>query len=304
MNMLLDNHLVKAMPCGQNLSYILENSTMFLPTEYKVLQSQGTQCFVRCMKMNFNGKIQLYYITKDYKSLTTLLPSMDVDSFMVICANLLADIIDVKNNGFLSCQNIDISFEHVYVDPTTYKVYLLYLPINESIYEEDAVFENTVRSELLKLISEFCENTSPKIRQFANDLSDGTLSMEALLSKIKTNSGQMIHEKRIINRSVKSETMKLVALNAPQRVEIEVTKDHFVLGKHPDLADEVISFNKMISRKHCEICKNGSEYIIMDLGSANGTYVNRMRIDVNVPVAITNGDIIRLANSDFQVILG
>lgn len=45
-------------------------------------------------------------------------------------------------------------------------------------------------------------------------------------------------------------------------------------------------------------------YTITDLQSANGTYVNKIRLQPNQPYPINNGDIIRLANSDFQVSIG
>ena len=40
MNLLLKNKYVSEMNCGSNFSYILNDSSMFLPTEYKVLQNQ------------------------------------------------------------------------------------------------------------------------------------------------------------------------------------------------------------------------------------------------------------------------
>ena len=45
------------------------------------------------------------------------------------------------------------------------------------------------------------------------------------------------------------------------------------------------------------------QYMITDLKSANGTYVNRVRLTPEQPHQIKNGDIIRLANSDFQVVI-
>ena len=63
-------------------------------------------------------------------------------------------------------------------------------------------------------------------------------------------------------------------------------------------------FNKMISRSHCRINKRGSQYTITDLQSANGTYVNKVKLQPNQPHPINNGDVIRLANSDFQVSIG
>ena len=90
-------------------------------------------------------------------------------------------------------------------------------------------------------------------------------------------------------------------MNAPTRVEIVVSKDSFVVGKNASAVDGVISFNKMISRVHCRIDKRGSQYTITDLQSANGTFVNKVKLRPNQPHPIKTGDIIRLANSDFQV---
>ena len=93
----------------------------------------------------------------------------------------------------------------------------------------------------------------------------------------------------------------LTAMHAPTRVEIRITKDRFVLGKKAGAVDGVISFNDKISRIHCRIDRKGERYTITDLQSANGTYVNGKRLQANQPYRIGNGDIIRMANSDFQV---
>ncbi len=312
MNSLLEKNVIKEMVCGQNIAYVLSDNSQFLTTEYKVLQSQANSCFVKCMKMNYNGKIELYYLTNKYKPFGTMLPTLDVDSFMTICANLLADIIDVKNNGFLACQNIDISFEHIYVEPSTYKVYLMYLPLNERIYEDDAIFENEIRTGLIKVIADCPKLSSSKTMQFSTDLSDGTLSVETLVGKIKGHAVPMTKtapasertSDKMTSNFVPGGILKVVAMNSPSRTEIAVTKDRFILGKNPALVDGVISFNNMISRKHCEIIKEGGNYFIADLGSANGTYVNGAKILPNVPTAIANGDVVRLANSDFQIVMG
>lgn len=51
-----------------------------------------------------------------------------------------------------------------------------------------------------------------------------------------------------------------------------------LLGKKRALVDVVISFNNMISRKHCRISRDNGAFYISDEGSANGTYVNRVRL--------------------------
>lgn len=304
MNNLIENNYIKEMDCGSNFSYILSDNSTFLSTEYKVLQSQANSCFVKCMKMMHNGKVQLYYLTKGLKSFASMIPTLDSESFLTIVANLLSDIINVKLNGFLSCQNIDIAFERIYVDPATHKVSLVYLPLNKRIYDDNSSFENEVRTGLVKLIAGVSTLSSPKTTQFSADLSNGTLNIEDLFARIKggkSANGGATSDNRVQESSA---VLRIIAMNAPSRVEITVTKDDFVIGKKAELCDGVIGFNKMISRSHCRINRRGNQYTITDLQSANGTYVNRVRLQPNQPHPVQNGDVIRLADSDFQVSMG
>ena len=312
---LLENGYITEMSGGSNFSYVLQDNNVFLSTEYKVLQSQVNSCFVKCMKMLYNGKVQIYYVTNSLKPLASMLSSLDADSFLTIVANLFADIIDVKHNGFLSCQNIDISFEHIFVDPATYKVSLVYLPLSKRIYEDNAAFENEFRTGLIKLISGIAALSSPKTMQFSVDLSNGTLSLEDLYARIKGGksvAGRTIPQATSTVQQVSSTQtgqqvraiLRIVAMNAPERVELVVNKDEYVIGKNPAMVDGVVSFNKMVSRVHCKISNYAGQYTITDLQSANGTFLNRVRLVPNQPHPIKGGDIIRLANSDFQVVIG
>lgn len=305
MNLLIENKIISQMECGSNFAYILNDNNIFLSTEYKVLQSQANSCFVKCMKMLYNGKVQLYYLTNNFKPFASLLPTLDAESFMVICANLFADIIDVKGNGFLSCQNIDISFERIYVDTATYKVSLVYLPVAQRLFDDSSSFENELRTSLIKLIQGISTLSTPKTVQFATNLSNGTLSIESIYTSIKSGKAPTpsFHNHPVPDTSGNQGQMKLVAMNAPTRIEIVVTKNEFAIGKKAELVDGVISFNRMISRSHCKVTKNGTQYFITDLQSANGTFVNHVRVQPNQPHPIKGGDIIRLANSDFQVVV-
>lgn len=302
MNILIEKNYISEMECGSNFSYILNDSSTFLSTEYKVLQSQANSCFVKCMKMMYNGKMQLFYLTKGLKSFASLLPSMDAESFLTIVSNLLSNIVDVKHNGFLSCQNIDISFERVYVDPTTHKVSLVYLPLNKRMFDDASAFENELRTSLVKLISGISTLSTAKTMQFSADLSNGSLSIEDLQNRIKGGKGATpVVTPPHTDTSGDAGKLRIIAMNAPTRVEIEVTKDEFIIGKKKELVDGVVSFNKMISRSHCKINRRGSQYMVTDLQSANGTYVNKVRLQPNQPCQIKNGDVIRMADSDFQV---
>jgi pSer/pThr/pTyr-binding forkhead associated (FHA) protein len=57
------------------------------------------------------------------------------------------------------------------------------------------------------------------------------------------------------------------------------------LGRHPD--SEISLDDISVSRRHAEIECQESEYVLRDMGSMNGTYVNQRRVD---SVVLAQGD--------------
>jgi hypothetical protein len=56
-------------------------------------------------------------------------------------------------------------------------------------------------------------------------------------------------------------------------------------GRHPD--SDIFLDDITVSRRHAELVRSGGGYVVRDVGSLNGTYLNRERIDES-PIA--NGD--------------
>lgn len=56
----------------------------------------------------------------------------------------------------------------------------------------------------------------------------------------------------------------------------ELVSERLVLGRHPSC--EVVLENAVISRQHARMIRQGSSYVIEDLGSRNGTFVNGKKI--------------------------
>jgi pSer/pThr/pTyr-binding forkhead associated (FHA) protein len=54
-------------------------------------------------------------------------------------------------------------------------------------------------------------------------------------------------------------------------------KDLVAVGRHPQ--SDIFLNDITVSRRHAEIIRDGTEYHVTDLGSLNGTYVNRERVD-------------------------
>ncbi len=53
--------------------------------------------------------------------------------------------------------------------------------------------------------------------------------------------------------------------------------DTVTVGRHPQ--SDIFLNDITVSRRHAELRREGSGYIVADLGSLNGSYVNRARVD-------------------------
>ena len=60
-------------------------------------------------------------------------------------------------------------------------------------------------------------------------------------------------------------------------------------GRHPD--SEIFLDDVTVSRRHAEFRRSGAGYTVSDVGSLNGTYVNRDRID---SVELNDGDEVQI----------
>lgn len=302
MNCLIEKGVVVETLYGANFSFTLSDNSSFLPTEYKVLQGQTEDTFLKCMKMMNNGKLELYYLTEGYKPLSDLLEELTPEKILTIVTDLFVDAIKVKSIGFLSCQSIDTCLNHVYVNTNTYKTKLVYLPLSNRLFGDYSSFENDLRTRLVKAFMSYKNLSSTKTDGLLSDLSNGMYSLDDICKRL--HGGAATKKEAYPSQNEKDEhNCKLVAIGSPHRTEIEVSKAEFIIGKKAESVDGVVSFNPMISRVHCKILFIENTYYIVDLKSANGTYVNRVKLQPNARQKITNGDIVRLANSDFQVVI-
>lgn len=80
--------------------------------------------------------------------------------------------------------------------------------------------------------------------------------------------------------------------------DIAITYTPYLIGKQEGLVDYVLE-GEAISRIHAKIEKDGSDYLISDLNSTNGTYVNGRLLETNETVLLNMGDEIFIANFAF-----
>ena len=69
------------------------------------------------------------------------------------------------------------------------------------------------------------------------------------------------------------------------------------IGRHEDNA--VVLPDPLASRHHAEIAMQGGRWVVRDLGSVNGTYVNGQRIAA--PQMLNHSDLIQVGHTRFEV---
>jgi len=81
-------------------------------------------------------------------------------------------------------------------------------------------------------------------------------------------------------------TATLMVRSGPQAGErFNLSRATTRIGRHPD--SDVSLDDISVSRRHAEIERQGAEFVLRDVGSLNGTYVNQRRSD---SVVLQQGD--------------
>jgi len=336
---------------------------------------------VKCTKVMHNGMNKLVFDISEYKTLDSLLPTLRPEIFPAILKNLMDVVIEVKNNGFIHCTNIEISFDKIFIDCNNFKVYLVYLPINTPVRQNDyEVFEATLKHTIAAAIGQFSNLQTEASCQLRENLEDPAYTLERLnemlsdthadpakyrsptqrplvltdhelksneeepclpgpppsiqhekggflkgffkgKSKGDKNSGKSAGKKNDMKDrgngapvNLQSEieggateilddifTPKFIlsGVKTPVKIDILINKPEFLIGKKDDAVDGVISCNNAISRVHCKIVFESGKHYAVDLGSANGTYINGVRMLPNQKIQIKDNDKVQLANSVF-----
>ena len=93
-----------------------------------------------------------------------------------------------------------------------------------------------------------------------------------------------------------------LVFTSPDGSRLEIpAKDDVVIGREDPISEvfpdlDLTNFGGVesgVSRKHAVIHRSGGAVTLEDMGSTNGTYVNRKRIQPNVPQRIQAGDEVR-----------
>ena len=95
-----------------------------------------------------------------------------------------------------------------------------------------------------------------------------------------------------------SSAFKLTIRQGPRPNQtLEIDKDVFTIGR--EAGNDLVIEDPQVSRRHARLTRQGNSYLLEDLGSTNGTFVNGSR--VTTPVLLAHNDLIGLADT---IVLG
>lgn len=154
------------------------------------------------------------------------------------------------------------------------------------------------------------QQTESKIQENPSKIQTAIPTQEVKMQKHSV-ATQNFGETTVLNSPVFGETTVLDAMNPLQKAQpqlirsknnerILLNKPVFRIGKERSYVDYFISDNTAISRSHANIITREQNYFLVDTNSTNHTFVNGTMIRSNEEVQINPGDMIRLANEDFE----
>ena len=83
----------------------------------------------------------------------------------------------------------------------------------------------------------------------------------------------------------------------PSGDRFTLTESIITIGRHPD--SNLVLADPNVSRNHAEIRPQGDRYIVVDLGSTNGSRVNGVRVDTQV---LQDGDELMFGNTRMRFV--
>jgi pSer/pThr/pTyr-binding forkhead associated (FHA) protein len=99
-----------------------------------------------------------------------------------------------------------------------------------------------------------------------------------------------------LTQTAKLSTDILEVMSGPEDGRIhEITKDYTTIGRQAD-RDFVLALDSTVSRQHGELRQKNGEYVLVDSGATNGTWIDEKQIEVRKEVPLQPNQIFRLGD--------
>ncbi len=298
---------------SQKISLILNAQEHLDTTGLKVMQYVADDIgLIPGFQADYNDQIRVNYNISKYASLSSMLPRITSEQLFGIFDSLENVLRQIYNVGFLQYENISFEAEDIFLDVISYQVYLIYLPVkSQNGHMSQIKFENYFRDAISGMIGRLpADDKLLGLRQLLGTnmpLEDAFRTIRAgdfvpvvpeepEPKEPEQKSGGLF--KKLFGRKPR---WILTGTDTPQAVTLVIEGDEYTVGKNPQMVQGVLEFSRTISRRHCKFIQEQGKCFLMDLGSANGTFVNGERLKPEERREVFSGDKIQLANSTFVI---
>jgi len=135
----------------------------------------------------------------------------------------------------------------------------------------------------------FCSRCGAPLRT-GSDSQTSTISLHAIEVPADTDQAQLSPADQAAVDALPAHTALLVVQRGPSSgSRFLLDSDVTTAGRHPE--SDIFLDDVTVSRRHAEFRREGEAFSVRDVGSLNGTYVNRERIDEAV---LSGGDEVQI----------
>lgn len=250
---------------------------------------------------------KIRFVVQNYVDLRTFLKSeIGFDTFCDVILQIVETMKACESHGIKN-ENLELNCDLAFYDYSKKQVRLIYWPLISmseevkipafflelgSIYKSRTE-DKEYRLKYLEFLSSRAKFELPAFQQFVTDLLK-TWNKKQKDQKERKSYQKNIHENILPTMDLRTATLKRMT----DQTVIYVTHYPFCVGRKSEVCDYAIENNPFLSKRHMTILLKRNQTYIRDNGSANGTYVNGVRIVPNVEVELPSGSKIRVGNEE------
>ena len=149
--------------------------------------------------------------------------------------------------------------------------------------------------------SRFCAHCgTPLPRRTADRGSDTTSTIATVVTDADSEAAEVLAADQAAVASLPPGSALLAVLRGPNAgSRFLLNSDLILVGRHPD--SDIFLDDVTVSRRHAEFYRSAASFSVRDVGSLNGTYVNRERIEEAV---LADGDEVQVGKFRLVFLLG
>lgn len=268
--------------------YLLNSEELLDRNALAFLENGEIWGLLPCHAVRFNEKIKLAYFTDEYTCLGERLLHMQLDEVCYIGQQLLDRIRMLEGRMEVSLENLAWDVDSIYLDRQE-RVFCICLP---AVIPEVSLTSQIYLKRVYALLEEMVEHTA----------SGEEVCRQIEFQKEKDFGNWQSLKKALIRRMPEEdETLTLKSVNTPQILNFQVGHGEFKIGSDQEQADGWIPGVSTVSPLHAVVGWNDICFYVMDLGSANGTFLNGQRIAPMAQIPIGKGSVLKFADCTFNV---